>query len=69
MIGSIYILVSNKKNSKKLLSIALGAELLSIGILGVGVNADTSYDHSENISGKIVVNGDSYDYKSAFTLE
>lgn len=64
MIGSIYILVSNKKNSKKLLSIALGAGLLSFGILGVGVNADTSYDHSENIIGKIVVNGDSYDYKA-----
>lgn len=62
MAGCVYLLVSKRKNKKKMLSLAVSASILASAIVSGNVNAKEKYDHIENITGKLSINNTEYDY-------
>lgn len=62
IVGVICILVSKKRNAKKLLSVAVGTGILMSSVLAYNSNAEGTYKNSANLSGNIEIKGKTYDY-------
>lgn len=62
MVGAICVLVSKKRNAKRLLSVAIGTGILASSILTYTTNADVVYKNSVDVRGKINISDKSYDY-------
>lgn len=62
MVGAICVLVSKKRNAKRLLSVAIGTGILASSILTYTTNADVIYKNSVDVRGKININDEFYDY-------
>lgn len=62
MVGAICVLVSKKRNAKRLLSVAIGTGILASSILTYTTNADVIYKNSVDVRGKINISDKSYDY-------
>lgn len=62
IVGVICILVSKKRNAKKLLSVAVGTGILMSSVLVYNSNAEGTYKNSANLSGNIEIKGKTYDY-------
>lgn len=62
MVGAICVLVSKKRNAKRLLSVAIGTGILASSILTYTTNADVIYKNSVDVGGKINISDKSYDY-------
>lgn len=62
IIGVVCVLVSKKRNAKKLLSIAVGTGILMSSVFAYNSNADGIYKNSADLSGKIEIKGKTYDY-------
>ena len=62
IVGIVCILVSKKRNAKRLLSVAVGTGILMSSVLGFSSSADTEYKYSTDLSGNIVVSGNTYEY-------
>lgn len=62
IIGVICVLVSKKRNAKKLLSVAVGTGILMSSVLAYNSNAEGTYKNSANLSGNIEIKGKTYDY-------
>lgn len=53
LVGTVYLIVSDKKDSKKYLSLLIGAGILGSSLVSQNINAKTFYDHTENVEGII----------------
>lgn len=62
IVGVICVLVSKKRNAKKLLSVAVGTGILMSSVLAYNSNAEGTYKNSANLSGNIEIKGKTYDY-------
>lgn len=62
IVGVICVLVSKKRNAKKLLSVAVGTGILMSSVLVYNSNAEGTYKNSANLSGNIEIKGKTYDY-------
>lgn len=62
IVGVICVLVSKKRNAKKLLSVAVGTGILMSSVLTYNSNAEGTYKNSANLSGNIEIKGKTYDY-------
>lgn len=62
IVGVICVLVSKKRNAKKLLSVAVGTGILMSSVLAYNSNAEGIYKNSANLSGNIEIKGKTYDY-------
>lgn len=62
IVGVICVLVSKKRNAKKLLSVAVGTGILMSSVLAYNSNAEGNYKNSANLSGNIEIKGKTYDY-------
>lgn len=62
IVGVICVLVSKKRNAKKLLSVAVGTGILMSSVLAYNSNAEGTYKNSANLSGNIEIKGKIYDY-------
>ena len=62
IVGIVCVLVSKKRNAKRLLSVAVGTGILMSSVLGFSSSADTEYKNSTDLSGNIVVSGNTYEY-------
>ena len=62
IVGIVCVLVSKKRNAKKLLSVAVGTGILMSSVLAYNSSADGVYKNSANLSGKIEIKGKTYDY-------
>lgn len=62
IVGVICVLVSKKRNAKKLLSVAVGTGILMSSVLAYNSNAEGTYKISANLSGNIEIKGKTYDY-------
>ena len=62
IVGVICVLVSKKRNAKKLLSVAVGIGILMSSVLAYNSNAEGTYKNSANLSGNIEIKGKTYDY-------
>lgn len=62
IVGVICVLVSKKRNAKKLLSVAIGTGILMSSVLAYNSNAEGTYKNSANLSGNIEIKGKTYDY-------
>lgn len=62
IIGVVCVLVSKKRNAKKLLSVAVGTGILMSSVFAYNSNADGIYKNSADLSGKIEIKGKTYDY-------
>lgn len=62
VVGVICVLVSKKRNAKKLLSVAVGTGILMSSVLAYNSNAEGTYKNSANLSGNIEIKGKTYDY-------
>ena len=62
IVGIVCVLVSKKRNAKRLLSVAVGTGILMSSVLGFSSSADTEYKNSADLSGNIVVSGNTYEY-------
>ena len=62
IVGVICILVSKKRNAKKLLSVAVGTGILMSSVLAYNSNAEGTYKNSADLAGKIEIKGKTYDY-------
>lgn len=62
MVGAICVLLSKKRNAKRLLSVAIGTGILASSILTYTTNADVIYKNSVDVRGKININDEFYDY-------
>lgn len=62
MVGAICVLVSKKRNAKRLLSVAIGTGILASSILTYTTNADVVYKNSVDVRGKINISDKFYDY-------
>lgn len=62
IVGVICVLVSKKRNAKKLLSVAFGTGILMSSVLAYNSNAEGTYKNSANLSGNIEIKGKTYDY-------
>ena len=62
IVGVICVLVSKKRNAKKLLSVAVGTGILMSSVLDYNSNAEGTYKNSANLSGNIEIKGKTYDY-------
>lgn len=62
IVGVICVLVSKKRNAKKLLSVAVGTGILMSSVLAYNSNAESTYKNSANLSGNIEIKGKIYDY-------
>lgn len=62
IVGIVCVLVSKKRNAKKLLSVAVGTGILMSLVLAYNSNAEGTYKNSANLSGNIEIKGKTYDY-------
>ena len=62
IVGVICVLVSKKRNAKKLLSVAVGTGILMSSVLAYNSNAEGTYKNSVDLKGKIEIKGKSYEY-------
>mgnify|MGYP000903824875 FL=1 len=62
IVGVICVLVSKKRNAKKLLSVVVGTGILMSSVLAYNSNAEGTYKNSVNLSGNIEIKGKTYDY-------
>ena len=62
IVGVVCVLVSKKRNAKKLLSVAVGTGILMSSVLAYNSSADGVYKNSADLSGKIEIKGKTYDY-------
>lgn len=62
IVGIVCVLVSKKRNAKKLLSVAVGTGILMSSVLAYNSNAEGTYKNSANLSGNIEIKGKTYDY-------
>ena len=62
IVGVICVLVSKKRNAKKLLSVAVSTGILMSSVLAYNSNAEGTYKNSANLSGNIEIKGKTYDY-------
>lgn len=62
IVGVVSVLVSKKRNAKKLLSVAVGTGILMSSVLAYNSNAEGTYKNSANLSGNIEIKGKTYDY-------
>ena len=62
IVGVICVLVSKKRNAKKLLSVAVGTGILMSSVLAYDSNAEGTYKNSANLSGNIEIKGKTYNY-------
>ena len=62
IVGVICVLVSKKRNAKKLLSVAVGTGILMSSVLAYNSNAEGTYKNSADLSGNIEIKGKTYDY-------
>lgn len=62
IVGVICVLVSKKRNAKKLLSVAVGTGILMSSVLAYNSNSEGTYKNSANLSGNIEIKGKTYDY-------
>lgn len=62
IVGVICVLVSKKRNAKKLLSVAVGTGILMSSVLAYNSNAEGTYKNSANLSGNIEIKDKTYDY-------
>lgn len=62
IVGVICVLISKKRNAKKLLSVAVGTGILMSSVLAYNSNAEGTYKNSANLSGNIEIKGKTYDY-------
>ncbi|MCZ7409348.1 leucine-rich repeat domain-containing protein [Parvimonas micra] len=62
IVGVICVLVSKKRNAKKLLSVAVGTGILMSSVLAYNSSADGVYKNSADLAGKIEIKGKTYDY-------
>ena len=62
IVGVVSVLVSKKRNAKKLLSVAVGTGILMSSVLTYNSNAEGTYKNSANLSGNIEIKGKTYDY-------
>lgn len=62
IVGVVCVLVSKKRNAKKLLSVAVGTGILMSSVLAYNSNAEGTYKNSANLSGNIEIKGKTYDY-------
>ena len=62
IVGVICVLVSKKRNAKKLLSVAVGTGILMSSVLAYNSNAEGTYKNSANLTGNIEIKGKTYDY-------
>ena len=62
IVGIVCVLVSKKRNAKRLLSVVVGTGILMSSVLGFSSSADTEYKNSTDLSGNIVVSGNTYEY-------
>lgn len=62
IVGVASVLVSKKRNAKKLLSVAVGTGILMSSVLAYNSNAEGTYKNSANLSGNIEIKGKTYDY-------
>jgi len=62
IVGVVSVLVSKKRNAKKLLSVAVGTGILMSSVLAYNSSADGVYKNSANLSGNIEIKGKTYDY-------
>lgn len=62
IVGVICVLISKKRNAKKLLSVAVGTGILMSSVLAYNSNAEGTYKNSANLSGNIEIKGQTYYY-------
>lgn len=62
IVGVVSVLVSKKRNAKKLLSVAVGTGILMSSVLAYNSDAEGTYKNSANLSGNIEIKGKTYDY-------
>ena len=62
IVGVVSVLVSKKRNVKKLLSVAVGTGILMSSVLAYNSDAEGTYKNSANLSGNIEIKGKTYDY-------
>ena len=62
IVGVVSVLVSKKRNAKKLLSVAVGTGILMSSVLEYNSSADGVYKNSADLAGKIEIKGKTYDY-------
>lgn len=62
IVGIVCVLVSKKRNAKKLLSVAVGTGILMSSVLAYDSNAEGTYKNSANLSGNIEIKGKTYNY-------
>ena len=62
IVGVISVLVSKKRNAKKLLSVAVGTGILMSPVLAYNSSADMLYKNSADLAGKIEIKGKTYEY-------
>ena len=62
IIGVVCVLVSKKRNAKKILSVAVGTGILMSSVFAYNSNAEGTYKNSANLSGNIEIKGKTYDY-------
>lgn len=62
IVGVVSVLVSKKRNAKKLLSVAVGTGILMSSVLAYNSSADGVYKNSADLAGKIEIKGKTYDY-------
>ena len=62
IVGVVCVLVSKKRNAKKLLSVAVGTGILLSSVLVYNSSADGVYKNSADLAGKIKIKGKTYDY-------
>lgn len=62
IVGVVSVLVSKKRNAKKLLSVAVGTGILMSSVLAYNSSADMLYKNSADLAGKIEIKGKTYDY-------
>ncbi len=61
IIGVVCVLVSKKRNAKKILSVAVGTGILMSSVFAYNSNAEGTYKNSANLSGNIEIKGKTYD--------
>lgn len=62
IVGVVCVLVSKKRNAKKLLSIAVGTGILMSSVFAYNSSADGVYKNSVDLKGKIEIKGKTYEY-------